>query len=88
LENPRQTLSLLCEALNVPFTEAMLSWPPGRRATDGVWAKHWYAAVEKTTTFQPYAPKADPVPERLHRLHEQCDEFYQQLYAHRLHGPR
>jgi hypothetical protein len=88
LENPRQTLGLLCQALNVPFTESMLSWPPGRRATDGVWAKYWYAAVEKTTTFQPYTPKADPVPERLHRLHEQCDEFYQQLYAHRLHSPR
>ena len=41
----------------------MLSWPPGRRSTDGIWAKYWYAAVEKTTSFQPYYPKSDPVPD-------------------------
>ncbi len=31
LENPRRVLGLLCEALGVEFTEAMLSWPPGPR---------------------------------------------------------
>ena len=45
----------------IEFTDAMLSWPPGPRDTDGVWAKHWYAAVLKTTTFQPYRPKDEPV---------------------------
>jgi hypothetical protein len=84
LDNPRRTLGLLCDALGVPFTEAMLSWPPGLRATNGVWAKYWYAAVEKTTTFQPYMPKAEPVPDSLRGLHEQCEELYQQLYEQRL----
>ncbi len=84
LDNPRRTLELLCDALNVPFTKAMLSWPPGRRATDGVWAKYWYAAVEKTTSFQPYTPKPEAVPESLRGLHEQCEELYQQLYPQRL----
>jgi hypothetical protein len=86
LDDPRRTLGLLCDALNVPFTEAMLSWPSGRRDTDGVWAKYWYAAVEKSTTFQPYTPKDEAVPEALKPLHEQCDELYQQLYRHRLAG--
>ena len=47
LKNPREVLTALCAFLYVPFDEAMLSWPPGRRATDGVWAKHWYEAVER-----------------------------------------
>jgi Sulfotransferase domain len=84
LEDPRGTLGLLCEALGVAFTEAMLSWPPGRRPTDGVWAKYWYAAVEKSTSFAPCAARPDPVPERLRGLHAQCEELYHQLHAHRL----
>ena len=85
LDNPRRMLGLLCESLKVPFSEAMLAWPPGPRSTDGVWAKHWYAAVEKTTSFQPYTPKNDAVAESLRPLLAQCDELYQQLYPHRLH---
>src|SRR3954447_3613844 len=54
LEDPRGMLERLCRGLGVPFAEAMLSWPPGRRETDGIWAKHWYSAVEQTTSFQPY----------------------------------
>jgi hypothetical protein len=85
LDNPHRTLSLLCDALNVPFNEAMLSWPPGPRSTDGVWAKYWYAAVEKSTTFQPYAPKTDVVPEAVKKLQEECERLYHELYRHRLH---
>ncbi|HEY7312214.1 MAG TPA: hypothetical protein VH643_22810 [Gemmataceae bacterium] len=84
LNAPRRILGLLCDALQVPFAEEMLSWPPGPRTSDGVWAKYWYAAVEKTTSFQPYKPKHDPVPDALRDLSEQCEELYQQLYPHRL----
>lgn len=84
LENPRRTLGLLCDALGIEFTEAMLSWPPGLRATDGIWAKHWYREVETSTSFRPYTPKSVAVPERLAAVHEQCVEFYETLHAHRL----
>lgn len=30
---------------------AMLAWEAGRRATDGIWAAHWYGAVEASTGF-------------------------------------
>jgi Sulfotransferase domain len=86
LENPPRLLQLLCAALDVEFTEAMLSWPPGPRATDGVWAKYWYDAVLKTTTFQPYQPKNDPVPPALAGLLDEAEAIYQQLHEHRL-GP-
>jgi hypothetical protein len=84
LENPERMLRLLCHAVDVEFTEAMLSWPPGARATDGVWAKHWYPEVETSTSFRPYEAKHDKVPERLRAVYGKCLEVYEQLHAHRL----
>jgi hypothetical protein len=77
-------LTLLCAALDVDFTEAMLSWPPGPRATDGIWAKHWYGAVLPSTSFQPYQPKNEAVPRELLCLLEQAEAIYRQLHEHRL----
>ena len=85
LKNPETTLRLLCDALDVEFDEAMLSWPPGLRDTDGIWAKYWYGEVAKSTSFQPYRPKYEPVPERLHEIHDRCRECYERLYKYRLH---
>jgi hypothetical protein len=84
LENPRRTLTLLCDALGVTFMEAMLSWPPGLRETDGVWAKHWYAEVERSTSFRPYEKKHVEVPERLRSVCDACMDIYQRLREHRL----
>ena len=84
LLDPEGMLRVLCEALGVPFCDSMLSWEPGRRATDGIWAKYWYDAVEQSTGFKPYQPKDEPVPNRLQSLHETCHEYYQQLFTHRL----
>ena len=58
----------------------MLSWPPGRRETDGVWAKHWYAKVQQTTTFSLYRPKPDASAKVL----ADCNKLYERLYQHRL----
>jgi hypothetical protein len=84
-ESPRRMLGLMCEALGVEFSEAMLSWPPGLRPTDGIWARHWYKEVESSTSFRPYKPKPEAVPERLRDVYEQSLEFYEQLHQHRLH---
>jgi hypothetical protein len=83
--DPAKTLRLLCAAIGINFTEAMLSWPAGSRETDGVWAKHWYMEVEKSTGFQP--PKSQPaeVPERSRSIYEPCLEIYQRLRQHCLH---
>jgi hypothetical protein len=84
LENPRRLLTLLCEALGVPFTEAMLSWPPGPRPTDGVWAPHWYGAVLKSTTFEPYRPRNEPIPPSMNHLLGEAEEIYHRLHEHRI----
>jgi hypothetical protein len=51
LAGPEKMLGALCAALGIPFTPAMLRWPAGKRATDGVWAPAWYDAVERSTGF-------------------------------------
>lgn len=84
LEDPRRLLSALCKCLGVPFTEAMLSWPPGPRPTDGVWAPHWYASVEKSTGFQPYTPPTSSVPPQMRPMLDRCNLLYEELAAHRL----
>lgn len=84
LEDPPVLLKKLCRQLEVPFRRAMLSWPPGPRSTDGVWASIWYDAVERSTGFQPYRPKGDEVPEHLREVYEECLDHYHALYEYRL----
>lgn len=84
LENPRRTLALLCNAVGVRFDERMLAWPAGPRASDGVWAKYWYAAVEASTGFEPYRPKSQSVPPHLAGVLAEAEEIYQELYQYRL----
>lgn len=84
LHNPERMLRRLCAAVGVEFNEAMLSWPPGSRDTDGIWAKHWYGEVAKTTSFQPYRPRYYELPENLRELYEPCRDCYEKLYRHRL----
>ncbi len=84
LDNPEEQLRLLCDAIGINFTEKMLSWEAGKRKTDGIWAKHWYAQVESSTRFRPFKPKPDVVPDSLQSLYDECCEIYEQLYQHRL----
>ena len=84
LTDPRRQLTLLCQALDIPFTGSMLAWPPGRRDTDGVWAPHWYHAVEGSTGFQPYKHATVHLDGKMARLAAACQPHYDALYAHRL----
>lgn len=84
LQDPERTLRVLCEAIGVEFSESMLSWPPGCRDTDGIWAKHWYCEVAKTTSFRMYRPTHYELPVNLRELYERCRDCYEKLYEHRL----
>jgi hypothetical protein len=84
LDNPERMLRLLCEAVGVEFSKSMLSWPPGLRETDGVWARHWYGEVAKTTSFQPYRPRSARVPAHLQEIYDRCRECYERLHEYRL----
>ncbi len=85
LADPRGTLARLCAACGIPFDAAMLAWPPGRRASDGVWAPAWYAAVERSTGFGP--PDDRPLPRlegRLAEIAEAARPAYERLRRQRL----
>jgi len=84
LTNPAGVLPKLCAALGLPWEPAMLGWAPGRRATDGPWAAHWYGAVERSTGFGP--PETEPVelPDDARRLADRCRPYYERLAGHRI----
>ena len=89
LAGPQGTLSALCAALGIPFSAAMLSWPAGRRASDGVWAPAWYNAVEASTGFGPPDPR--PLPKldgELARIADRARPVYARLAQHRRKGAR
>lgn len=84
LTDPPGVLSALCERLGVAYTDAMLHWPPGPRPTDGVWAKHWYANVERSTGFERYTPGDVRPPAHLDGVLAECQSLYDELYSHRI----
>jgi hypothetical protein len=84
LADPAGVLSALCRRLAIPFDAAMLHWPPGARASDGVWGKHWYGAVEKSTEFAaPPSAEVEPVGE-WQTVVDACMPHYERLCGYRL----
>jgi len=88
LADPEATLTALCARLGIAFDPAMLRWSPGRRATDGPWAPHWYQAVEASTGFGPPEPaqEHDELPESARRLADRCRPYYDRLAQFRVAG--
>jgi hypothetical protein len=86
LADPRGTLTALCAALDIPFSEHMLSWPAGKRATDGVWAPAWYDAVERSTGFAqpPSSGNRPPLRDDLKLMAEAVRPHYERLAAFKL----
>lgn len=79
LLDPERALRSICARLDVDFDPAMLTWPPGPRPEDGVWARWWYANVHQSTGFQPWHPSGRTVPEDHLELLEQCLALYRRL---------
>jgi hypothetical protein len=83
-DHPQWTLSRLCDAVGVAFTETMLHWPA---VDDGQLLdeeKPWYSTVLKSTNFQPYQAKTEALPKHLVDTFDKCNDIYQQLYKYRL----
>ncbi|MEM7742655.1 MAG: HAD family hydrolase [Pseudomonadota bacterium] len=83
LTDPEGMLRALCHSLNVSFVPTMLRWAPGLRETDGIWARHWYAAVGRSTGFAPPRPPG-AIPPDLAPMVAECRPFYERLTEHRL----
>ncbi len=84
LRAPEAHLRWLCDWAGVGFSDRMLSWPSGPRASDGVWAPHWYSAVWASTGFQPWRPRNDVLSEHDAAVAEACLPAYRFLHARRV----
>ena len=84
LRNPEGHLRAVCALLGIPFTDRMLHWPAGPRASDGVWAPHWYHAVWQSTGFETPREKPIELGTEGARVVDECRGIYQALRAHRL----
>lgn len=81
---PEAMLRALCEAIGLVFDPSMLHWPAGPRVEDGIWARHWYGAVHRSTGID---GAEGPLPDVLPALQPVLDAalpFYSGLYQRRL----
>jgi hypothetical protein len=81
---PARVLGGLCAALGIGFDPAMLAWPAGPRAGDGVWGPHWYDGLWRSTGFAPPDPPPPKLPAELARLAEIARPVFERLQAHRI----
>lgn len=85
LADPAAILEALCAALGIGFDPAMLSWPAGRRASDGVWAPAWYGTVEASTGFAPVRETREvSLPPHLAEIATAAEPYYRHMRACRL----
>ena len=84
LKHPDLILNQLCNRLRIDFSDKMLSWPAGKRDSDGIWGPHWYSRVEQSTGFMPYQEKEIQLNDDLMPIYEKCMIHYNTLYKKRL----
>jgi hypothetical protein len=79
LENPEAVLRQLCQRCSIGFEPSMLTWKPGPKPYDGVWAKHWYANVHNSAGFEKQNSSSRPLPQHLDTLYQQAKGYYEKL---------
>jgi hypothetical protein len=84
LKDPPTMLRRICDALDIPFYEAMLTWPKGMIYDDVPWAKYWYKNVMNSTGFEKQTTSTRPLPEHCKPLLEECLPHYNFLKQHTL----
>jgi len=84
LADPPAMLEKLCEALGIAWDPAMLSWEPGIRETDGIWASHWYDAVAASTGFGIPERSAIQLDDQAQGVADYCRSFYEKLAEHKI----
>jgi len=84
LKAPEAHLRTLCALLGIAFTPRMLSWPPGPRASDGVWAPHWYEGVYRSTGFESEREASAELPAQYRDLLAAVQPSFETLFALRL----
>ncbi|NEP51427.1 MAG: hypothetical protein F6K65_22545 [Moorea sp. SIO3C2] len=84
IRNPQKVLQALCNKLGLCYSDQMLTWKPGLRETDPVWAKTWYKTVINSSGFIPFTEQEITLPDHLKLVFEECLPFYDKLYQYRM----
>jgi len=79
LGGPVALLSKLCDSIGINFDENMISWEPGPRNCDGIWAEYWYDSVWSSSGFSPPSPRVGELNSALSEVLEEAMPLYQQL---------
>lgn len=79
LKNPELILKKICNSIQIPFENKMLSWKKGGNAQDGIWAKYWYDNVHNSEGFVPYQVKNISISDKYEGLLNQCNSIYDKL---------
>jgi hypothetical protein len=88
LRAPEAHLRALCDDAALDFDPAMLNWPAGPHADDGVWAPHWYAAVWRSTGFEAWRARAAALDDAGRAVADACRPAYEALLAHAIDPAR
>ena len=80
LDNPEKILSQWCKHLNIEFDRSMLKWSKGSHPQDGIWSKHWYDNVIKTTHFQKFPSILNELHSKYQPIYDEALDYYQKLY--------
>ena len=84
LKKPKYILIALCEHLDIPFDNTMLSWKKGGIKEDGCWAKYWYKNVHKSTSFIQQKTSSRLLPQRCEPLYDEAKYYYEELSKYSL----
>ena len=86
LTRPEAILRELCQHLEITFDDSMLSWEPGPKPEDGVWAKHWYKNTHESSAFSNKESNRDPMPEKFLPVLEEATILYDNLKKYACKG--
>lgn len=76
---PEEMLRRFCAAIGLDFDPAMLRWPAGPHAADGIWARHWYGAVHLSRGFAGAEGDIPTLEPHLQRLCERVMPHFERL---------
>lgn len=77
--SPRKVLTKLCKSLNIPFSEKMMSWPKGKRDSDGIWETIWYKNVKLSTNFEKSENNYREVSDDFKKIYFECLDIFNEL---------
>tara|TARA_R110002096_G_scaffold24713_18_gene77808 strand:- start:6072 stop:6776 length:705 start_codon:yes stop_codon:yes gene_type:complete len=82
--DPKAALGKLCKAIGIPFSDRMLTWPAGGHVNDGIWARHWYGAVHRSTGFEAVEGPVPGLTGPYAALAEAAMPYYSSLERHKI----